>query len=216
MSKSTGNLFVVSAPSGAGKSSLLRALLQREPGLRVAVSHTTRPSRPGERDGEHYHFVDPEVFERLVEEGAFLEHARVFDRLYGTSESAVRGALEGGDDLVLEIDWQGAQQVRRRFPDACSIFILPPSVAALRERLTGRGQDSEAVIEQRMRAAADEMSHYPEYDYLVVNDRFEQALEELRCIMAARCLRLESQAGRLERMLRELLTPPTQSIPILK
>ena len=211
MNETTGNLFVVSAPSGAGKSSLLRALLQCQPGLRVAVSHTTRPSRPGERDGEHYHFVDPEAFERLVEEGAFLEHARVFDRFYGTSESAVRGALGAGDDLVLEIDWQGAQQVRRRFSDACSIFILPPSVAALRERLTGRGQDSEAVIEQRMRAAADEMSHYPEYDYLVVNDRFEQALEELRCIMAARHLRLESQAGRLERMLRELLAPTTLS-----
>jgi len=211
MSKSTGNLFVVSAPSGAGKSSLLRALLQREPGLRVAVSHTTRPPRPGERDGEHYHFVDPEAFERLVEEGAFLEHAWVFDRFYGTSEKAVRGPLEAGDDLVLEIDWQGAQQVRRRFPDACFIFILPPSVAALRERLTGRGQDSEAVIEQRMHAAADEMSHYPEYDFLIVNDLFEQALEGLRCIMAARRLRLESQAARLEGVLRALLAPSVEA-----
>jgi guanylate kinase len=145
MNETTGNLFVVSAPSGAGKSSLLRSLLQREPGLRVAVSHTTRPPRPAERDGEHYHFVEPNAFKGLVEEGAFLEHARVFDYFYGTSESAVRGALEAGEDLVLEIDWQGAQQVRRRFPDACSIFILPPSVATLRERLTGRGQDGEAV-----------------------------------------------------------------------
>lgn len=207
MNETSGNLFIVSAPSGAGKSSLLRALLQREPGLRVAVSHTTRPPRPGERDGEHYHFVDPGAFARLVAEAAFLEHARVFDFFYGTSESAVRGPLEAGDDLVLEIDWQGAQQVRRRFRQVCSIFILPPSVAALRERLKGRGEDSEAVIERRMRAAADEMSHYPEYDYLVVNDRFEQALEELRCIMTARRLRLERQAGRLEGVLRELLAP---------
>lgn len=205
MNESKGNLFVVSAPSGAGKSSLLRALLQREPALRVAVSHTTRPPRPGERDGEHYHFVDPESFQRLVEEGGFLEHAQVFDRFYGTSEEAVRGPLQAGEDLVLEIDWQGAQQVRRRFPEACTIFIIPPSVEALRERLIGRGQDSDAVIERRMRAAVDEMSHYPEYDYLVVNDDFEQALDDLRCIMTARRLRLESQAGRMEGTLRELL-----------
>ena len=140
-----------------------------------------------------------------MEEGGFLEHARVFDCFYGTSEQAVRSPLEVGEDLVLEIDWQGAQQVRRRFPEACCIFILPPSVAALRQRLTGRGQDSKEVIERRMKSAADEMSHYAEYDYLVVNDDFEQALGELRCILAARRLLLESQAVRLGGVLRELL-----------
>jgi len=205
MNDFNGNLFVVSAPSGAGKSSLLRALLEREPALQVAVSHTTRPPRPGERDGQHYHFVDPEAFEQIVEEGGFLEHARVFDRLYGTSEAALRGPLQAGEDLVLEIDWQGAQQVRHRFPGACSIFILPPSVEALRERLTGRGQDSSEVIERRMRDAVNEMSHYGEYDYLVVNDDFEQALEQLRCIVTSRRLRLESQSARLEGVLRALL-----------
>jgi guanylate kinase len=206
-----GSLFVVSAPSGAGKSSLLAALCRRRPGLRVAVSHTTRAPRPGERDGEHYHFVDRAAFLALVGEEAFLEHAQVFDHYYGTSEAAVREALAAGGDLVLEIDWQGARQVRRRFREACCIFILPPSLAALRERLAGRGQDSAAVIERRMGAARAELAHYPEYDYLVVNERFEGALEALDCIVAAYRLREPLQSERLAPLLGELLAQPNLS-----
>jgi guanylate kinase len=205
MSTTQGNLFVVSAPSGAGKSSLLRALLEQQPELSVAVSHTTRAARPGEQDGVHYHYVDRETFAGMVERGEFLEHAQVFDNFYGTSEAAVRGPLEQGRDLVLEIDWQGARQVRHRFPDACGIFIIPPSVQALRERLTGRGQDSDEVIRRRMRDAEAEMSHYPEYDYLVVNDDFDTAMDQLRCIMNARRLLQGQQDQRLEKTLKELL-----------
>jgi len=171
----------------------------------VAVSHTTRAPRPGERDGEHYHFVAPEAFLSMVEEGEFLEHAQVFDRYYGTSEAAVREVLDLSGDLVLEIDWQGTRQVRRRFPAACCIFILPPSLQVLRERLAGRGQDSVEVIERRMRAAQSELAHYSEYDYLVVNDLFERALEELHCIVTAYGLRAVLQSRRLVSMLGGLL-----------
>jgi guanylate kinase len=205
MSGAAGNLFVISAPSGAGKSSLLRALRERLPQLRVAVSHTTRAPRPGEVDGVHYHFVDQERFAAMIGERAFLEHARVFDRYYGTSEAAVRGPLESGTDLVLEIDWQGARQVRHRFPDACTVFVLPPSVATLRERLAGRGQDSGEVIARRMHDAVSELSHYPEYDYLVVNDVFDTALDQLQAIVVARRLREPAQSARLEPLLQALL-----------
>ena len=211
MSGYPGNLFVVSAPSGAGKSSLLRALLAQEPQLQVAVSHTTRRPRPGERDGEHYHFVDSEIFQQMVEAGAFLEHAQVFDRSYGTSEEAVRAPLKAGVDLLLEIDWQGARQVRKRFSDACCIFILPPSIKALRERLEVRGQDGAQVIQRRMRDAVNEMSHYPEYDFLVLNDRFDQALNELRCVVNAWGIRMEARAQRLEGVLQALLADPALS-----
>jgi guanylate kinase len=200
-----GSLFVVSAPSGAGKSSLLGALRAHMTELRVAVSHTTRPPRPGEIEGEHYHFVDRDTFERMIAADEFLEHARVFDHYYGTSEAAVRGPLAAGYDLVLEIDWQGARQVRDRFPGTCSVFVLPPSVETLLERLTGRGQDDPDVIARRMQGAIAEMSHYEEYDYLVVNDDFDQALDQLRCVVSAQRLRQTVQAHRLDGLLRELV-----------
>ena len=201
----TGILFIVSAPSGAGKTSLLRELLQRDRRLSLSVSHTTRPMRPGEEDGVHYHFVDIPTFERLVAEGVFIEHARVFDNYYGTSERAVRDQLASGRDVVVEIDWQGAQQVRRRFPEAVSIFIVPPSIEALRERLSGRGQDSGEVIERRMRDARAELSHYPEYDYLVVNDLFDEALSGLASIVTAERLRTPRQTVRNQAALEAML-----------
>ncbi|HHO69201.1 MAG TPA: guanylate kinase, partial [Gammaproteobacteria bacterium] len=189
-------LYIVSAPSGAGKTSLVKALLERMDGIRVSVSHTTRPPRPGEQDGVDYHFVDKAGFQRLVEAGDFLEHAQVFDNFYGTSRSAVQAQLDAGDDVILEIDWQGARQVRRQFPDAVGVFILPPSLEALRERLTGRGQDPDEVIERRMRDAVSEMAHYDEYDYLVFNDDFEVALADLQALFRADRLRLARQAAR--------------------
>jgi len=201
----TGVLFVVSAPSGAGKTSLLRALLPTDGRLRLSVSHTTRPPRPGEQDGVHYHFVERARFEAMVAEGAFLEHAQVFDNLYGTAERSVRDQVAAGHDVVLEIDWQGARQVRARFPEAVTVFIAPPSVAALRERLSGRGQDGPEVIERRMRDARSELSHYGEYDYLVVNDLFEQALADLRAIVAAERLRRPRQAEALGEALAAML-----------
>ncbi len=200
-----GNLFVVSAPSGAGKSSLLKALRELQPELQVAVSHTTRPPRPGDQDGVHYHFVDKDTFSSMVESGAFIEHAQVFDKFYGTSEQAVREPLGAGHDLILEIDWQGARQVRQRFPEAYGIFILPPSVEALRERLSGRGQDSEEVIERRMRDAESEISHYPEYDYLLVNDDFDEAVDGLRAIMLSQRYTQSRQSEFLEQALKGLL-----------
>jgi guanylate kinase len=189
-------LFIVSAPSGGGKTSLLRELVPSDERLVMSVSHATRPMRPGEADGVHYHFVSVERFQQLVGEGAFLEHAKVFDNYYGTAEASVRGQLERGRDVVLEIDWQGARQVRRRFPDAVSIFILPPGIDVLRERLSGRAQDSVEVVERRMADARSEISHYPEYDYLVINDDFAAALSDLRAIVGAERLRATRQATR--------------------
>mgnify|MGYP001818118486 CR=1 FL=1 len=200
-----GILFIVSAPSGAGKTSLLRELVPADERLVVSVSHATRAMRPGERDGQHYHFVTTEHFEQLVGEGAFLEHARVFDNYYGTSEAAVRESLAQGLDVVLEIDWQGARQVRRRFPQAVSIFIAPPSIDALRERLSGRGQDSAEIVERRMADARNELSHYPEYDYLVINDDFATALAELRCLVTAERLREPRQSARFTEALADML-----------
>ena len=200
-----GILFIVSAPSGAGKTSLLRELVPTDDRLVMSVSHATRPMRPGEQDGVHYHFISVERFEQLVGQAAFLEHARVFDNYYGTAEAEVRGQLEQGLDVVLEIDWQGARQVRRRFPEAVSIFIAPPNIAALRERLSNRGQDSVEVVERRMVDARSELSHYPEYDYLVINDRFEVALAELRAIVSAERLREPRQSGRFAGDLRAML-----------
>lgn len=201
----TSTLYIVSAPSGAGKTSLLKALVATDQGIQVSVSHTTRVMRAGEENGVDYHFVDQQTFSAMVERGAFLEHAQVFDNFYGTSEAAIREQMEQGLDVVLEIDWQGAQQVRRRFEDAVSIFILPPTPEALRQRLNGRGQDSDEVIERRMRDARNEMSHYAEYDYLIVNDLFDQALEQLRAVVTAERLRESLQAVKLRSRLQALL-----------
>jgi guanylate kinase len=172
-------LFVIAAPSGAGKTSLVKALLQRLPDLAVSTSHTTRPARPNEREGREYYFVDNPEFDRLVAAGAFLEHARVFDNQYGTSRRQLEEKLARGHDVILEIDWQGARQVRAALPDCRSIFILPPSREALRMRLTGRQTDSQAVIERRLADAVSDMSHYREFNYVVVNDVFERAVDQL-------------------------------------
>ena len=200
-----GSLFIVSAPSGAGKTSLVRALLDHTPGLMVSVSHTTRPIRPGELDGDDYRFVSSDAFQQMIAAGAFLEYAQVFDRYYGTSRDTVLFQLEQGVDVVLEIDWQGARQVRAAMPEARSIFVLPPSRQALAQRLRARGQDSEPVIARRMRDAVAEMSHYEEFDNVIVNDSFDAALRELDTVIRAERLTLRSQADVLGRLLAELL-----------
>ena len=205
MTVTTGTLYIVSAPSGAGKTSLVKALLDTQPLARVSVSHTTRPMRPGEVDGVNYHFVSREAFVERLEHGEFLEHAEVFGNLYGTSQRWVEQTLEDGYDLILEIDWQGAQQVRRLMPQAKSIFILPPTQEALRQRLTNRGQDSDEVIDKRMREAVSEMTHYVEYDYLVINDDFAHALVDLQSVFRANQLRQETQQQRFENLLGQLL-----------
>ena len=178
-----GSLFIIAAPSGGGKTSLVNALLKQDSRLVLSVSHTTRKARPGEIDGQQYHFVSETEFEQMANNGNFMEHARVFDHYYGTNRKSVAAQLEQGRDVILEIDWQGARQVRKVFPDCCSIFIIPPSLEDLRKRLTGRGQDSAEVIKRRMRDAQAEISHWAEFDYLVVNDHFEIALEDLRAII---------------------------------
>ncbi|UQY37043.1 guanylate kinase [Pseudomonas fulva] len=205
MSITSGTLYIISAPSGAGKSSLVTALIDSEPHIRVSVSHTTRAMRPGEVDGVHYHFVDHGQFTAMLEQGEFLEHAQVFDNFYGTSQRALEKTLAQGIDLILEIDWQGAQQVRRLMPQAKSIFILPPTREALRHRLTNRGQDSGEIIERRMREAVSEMSHYVEYDYLVINDDFSHALSDLKAVFRANQLLQTSQQQRHAGLLSELL-----------
>ena len=174
-----GSLYVIAAPSGAGKTSLVKAVLDRDPSLRVSISHTTRKPRPHERDGEHYHFVSLDEFHRLVDAGAFLEHAQVFDNCYGTSRAAVDALCARGIDVILEIDWQGARQVREAQPDCRSIFILPPSRRSLEERLRNRKTDSEEVIQRRLRDSITDMSHYAEFDRVIVNDHFETAVSEL-------------------------------------
>jgi guanylate kinase len=180
-------------------------LLDKDPDLSLSVSYTTRPRRQAELDGVHYHFVEPDRFEAMVEQGAFIEYARVFDNAYGTAEATLRQSLEQGQDLLLEIDWQGARQVRARFPDAVSIFIVPPSLSALELRLRGRGQDSDAVIRDRMAQARAELSHWDEYRYLVVNDTFDRALRDLNCILAAERLQTRYQGVVQQARLRALL-----------
>lgn len=198
---SDGILFIVSAPSGAGKTSLVKALLARDPDLMLSISCTTRAARADEQDGVHYHFLDRDHFRQAVADGVFLEHAEVFGNHYGTREGDVRRSLASGRDLVLEIDWQGARQVRERFPAAVGIFVLPPSIAELERRLRARGTDSASVIERRMRQARGEMAHYGEYDYLVVNDSFERALDALSAITSSERLRAARQAPRLASLL---------------
>ncbi len=181
----TGKLIVISAPSGAGKTTLVMALCESDPKLVVSVSHTTRPRRDGETDGIAYHFTDVDSFKETIDSGQFLEHAKVFDHYYGTCGNWVKSQLNEGKEVILEIDWQGAARISYLMPDCISIFILPPSYQALETRLTSRGEDDPTAIRRRMREAKDELSHYKEYDYLVINDKFEQALSELRDIVTA-------------------------------
>jgi guanylate kinase len=189
----SGKLFIVAAPSGAGKSTLVNALLAREPGIALSISHTTRAPRPGDVDGVQYHFVDRATFERMVARGDFLEHAEVFGNYYGTSRGAVDPTLKAGRDVLLEIDWQGAEQVRRAMPECVSIFILPPSRAELERRLRARATDSEATIEKRLAASREEIAHAGAFDCIVVNDRFEDAVAALQAIVHA------ARAGELAR-----------------
>lgn len=181
-----GRLFVIAAPSGAGKTSLVRALMERDPKLGFSISHTTRKMRPTEREGHDYYFVDKDTFLDMAKAGAFLEYAQVFDNYYATGRAPVERALAEGRDLILEIDWQGAQQVRKALPEAVTIFILPPSRAALEERLRNRQTDSEEVIQRRLRDAVDDMSHWSEFGYVVVNEDFDQALKDLQAIVQGR------------------------------
>ena len=202
-----GRLYVVSAPSGAGKTSLVKALMEREPRIRFSVSYTTRKPRPNEIPGRDYHFVTMERFAEMVAGGEFLEHAQVFDNCYGTGVHTVEEALANGEQLLLEIDWQGAAQVRARLPEARSIFILPPSRASLEQRLRARSTDSDAVIERRLRDAAQDLTHWAEFDYVVINDRFETALTDLQAIVEDRGARLVAQRPEVKHLAAELLRP---------
>ncbi|MFC5437386.1 guanylate kinase [Rhodanobacter umsongensis] len=207
MSIEAGTLFVVAAPSGAGKSTLVNALLERERAISLSVSHTTRPPRPGEQYGRHYYFVERTEFEREIAEGVFLEHAEVHGNLYGTSRATVQELLAQGRDVLLEIDWQGAQQIRRSKPDCVGIFILPPSRAELERRLRGRGSDSVEVIERRLLNSRGEIAHASQFDYILVNDVFDDALADLQAIVRAVRLRSALQWQRHESLINELLAP---------
>jgi guanylate kinase len=201
-----GTLFIVAAPSGAGKSSIVNAVLARDPNIALSISFTSRAPRPGERHAEHYHFVTADDFQSMVAAGDFFEHALVHGDWKGTARQSVEPQLNAGRDVLLEIDWQGARQVRAKVPDAISVFILPPSRAALQERMRKRGQDSEEVMQQRLAAARDEMSHYGEFDYLVVNEDFDAAVREMCAIFTASRLRRDRQVARHSRLITALLT----------
>ena len=203
----SGTLYIVSAPSGAGKTSLVKALLDSTNEISVSVSHTTRAMRPGEQDGVNYNFVSVEDFTGMLERGEFLEHAEVFGNWYGTSQAWVEQSLANGKDLILEIDWQGAQQVRRLMPKTKSVFIMPPTRQALLQRLRNRGQDDESIIQQRMDEATSEMSHYVEYDYVIINDDFAEALNDLKAIIRANHLKQAPQHARHQQLLAQLLMP---------
>jgi guanylate kinase len=201
----SGTLYVLSAPSGAGKSSLVNAILDKLEFVTVSVSHTTRDPRPGEEDGVQYNFVSKDAFIKIVGNGGFLEHAQVFDNFYGTSQQWLEDTLASGKDVILEIDWQGAQQVRKLMPHCKSIFIAPPSIETLRERLNGRGQDSQEVIERRMKDAQSEMSHFSEFDYLIINDDFDQAITELSAIFISQRQSIAYQQANKAKLLQALL-----------
>lgn len=208
----TRRLFVIAAPSGAGKTSLVKALLDAEPRLRVCVSHTTRRQRPTEQHERDYYFVTPAQFHAIRESGGFLESANVFDNWYGTSRMALEKAFAQGHDVILEIDWQGARQVRAKVPECISIFVLPPSLAALEQRLRARRTDSENVIQRRLRDAIEDMTHYEEFDYTIVNDDFATALADLRRIVAGRAADLASDRPSLTPLLTQLLGRPPPSV----
>ena len=205
MAQTRGNLFILSAPSGAGKSSLITALLKKHADMKVSVSHTTRSPRPGEENAVHYHFVSADEFKALIAKDDFFEWAQVFDNYYGTSKQAIESQLNAGIDVFLDIDWQGAQQVREIMPSVQTIFILPPSKAELEQRLNNRGQDSAEVIAGRMAKAQSETSHYNEYDFVVVNDDFETALSNIETIVLAQRLTLKAQASRHHDLITNLL-----------
>lgn len=196
---------MIAAPSGAGKTSLVKALMEREPRLRFSVSYTTRKARPNEIDGRDYHFITAARFQEMVDRGEFLEHARVFDNFYGTGVHAVADALAAGGLVLLEIDWQGARQVRERLPDARTIFILPPATQALEQRLNARSTDSDAVIQRRLQDARRDISHFSEFDYVVINDRFDQAVEDLHAIVRERGDPLVASRPDVERLAAELM-----------
>ena len=196
----------MSAPSGAGKTSLIKALMEQDQRVEVSVSHTTRPQRPGEVEGVNYFFISTETFQEMREAGAFFESAEVFGHFYGTSLTQLEARLSDGADVILEIDWQGAQQVRKLLPDSAWLFILPPSLEALKSRLQARGQDAEDTIDLRMRAARDEMSHWDEADYLIINDQFDVALEALQSLVRSLRLRTGQQQSALQDLIEDLLT----------
>ena len=203
----SGLLFVVSAASGTGKTSLVKALLDRVTNLHVSVSHTTRGQRPGELDGVHYHFTEKDNFLALVEQGGFIEYAEVFGNYYGTAQATVKEQLAKGHDVLLEIDWQGAQQVRKLFPESKQIFILPPSQFDLRQRLSNRGTDSVEVIERRLGCAVEDMQQYVNFDYVIINDDFNKALHDLESVIIANRLVITQQASRHQKIISELITP---------
>ena len=200
-----GRLYIVSAPSGAGKSSLLNALIEQVPDVKISVSTTTRAKRPGEEDGKHYHFESIEQFESKIEKDEFYEYAKVFDNYYGTSKTWVAQQLESGVDVILEIDWQGAQQMRQIRDDIITIFIVPPSIEALHNRLVGRGQDSDEIIAKRMSEATSEISHYDEYNYVVINDEFDHAVNMIKSIFQSNRLTLDAQLKTNKALLDDLL-----------